>query len=129
MPKKKKKKTLTIDISVQKEYVVPKNMEIWSKDAPMSKKCVKLIEELSTVIAYVAKRLNEGPELEKNVIKRCSALKALTQLLLTNTFIDNFHRYGILRQIEVDIMNRQRMPTITLVRQEKSIPKKETYIS
>lgn len=127
---KRKKPTLTIDISNPKEYKIPKNMQVWDKDKPMSEKCVKLIEELSTIIAYVSKRLNEGPELKKNVAKRALVLKALTQFLLTNTFVDNFHRYGILRQVEVDIMDRQRVPSVMLLQPKKpKETKKRGYIA
>lgn len=129
---KKKKLTLTIDISNPKEYKIPKNMQIWDKDKPMSEKCVKLIEELSTIIAYVSKRLNEGPEVKKNIAKRTLVLKALTQLFLMNTFVDNFHRYGILRQVEVDIMDRQRVPSVMLLQPKKpkdGEKKKRSYIA
>lgn len=129
MGKRKKKQkdrvTLTIDITdLSSKCKTPKNMEIWTKDNPMSKKVEKLIDECTNLVAYMAKRLNEGPEVKTNIMKRASITKALIQFLIKQVYLDNFHRLGMLDQIMYDL-KASRSQTIVLAVEEQSISEKK----
>lgn len=127
--KKKKKKdrvTLTIDITdLTSKCKTPKNMEIWTKDKPMSKKVEKLIDECTNLAAYMAKRLNEGPEVKTNIMKRASITKALVQFLMAQVYLDSFHRLGMLDQIMYDFKASRGQPIILAVDEESIETKKE----
>lgn len=141
MVKKKKVKKdrvmLTVDITdLTSKCKTPRNMEVWTKEKPMSKKVEKLIDECTNLVAYVGKRLNEGPEVKTNIMKRASIAKALVQFLLAQTYLDDFHRLGILDQIMYDLKARQHQPIILAVSEDSIESKKagnnkrrEMYIS
>jgi len=122
--KKKPPKTIVVDVTdLYRNYKVPRNMRLWSSDDPISKKCEDMISECTTLIAYITKCLNEGPEVKTNIMKRTSILKSLTQFLLRQTFLDDFHRLGILDQIAHDLKAKQGQRL--LIVDEKSAPKND----
>ena len=113
---RKKKQLITIDVTdLSSEMKIPKNMEVWSKENPMSKKCNLKINELASITCYLAKQLNSAPELKTNFAKRAIVLKSLVSVLMLNTFLDNFHRYGILYECMNEAFQRQHPPIAMLV--------------
>jgi len=128
---KKPKKTLTIDITdLFKEYKTPKNMELWDKTNKMTNECKEMIAELSTIIAYVAEQLNDGPEVKESIAKRCMILKSLVSFLMNQTFLDHLHRYGILHQVMNEMFAKQN-PVVVIQPEKQSDPKsdKRVYVS
>jgi hypothetical protein len=122
MPKKekankpKKRKILTIDVTdLFPDMKLPKNMEIWDKEHPMSKKCQKTIDEMATLAGYIAKQLNTTSDFKNNIAKRAVVLKCLTSVLIQNTFLDNLHRYGVLHECMNEIHRRQHQPVMMLI--------------
>lgn len=123
--KEKDRVILTIDITdLTCVTKTPKNMRIWTKENPMSVKCEKLIEECTNLMAYVSKRLNEGPEVKTNIMKRASITKALVQFLMAQVYLDSLHRLGILDQIMYDLKVSRSQPILLTV-ESKSIGEKK----
>lgn len=139
MVKKKKKDriTLTVDITnLASRCKTPRNMRVWDRDNPMSEQVEKLINECTNLIFYIAKRLNEGPEVKTNIMKRALVTKAIIQCLLTQTCLDDLHRYGILDKVIYDLKARKNQPIILAVdeesindKKEKNDKKRERYIT
>jgi len=104
---KKKEKKKKIEIEIGKKYKmkleVPKSMESWNSSADMSEEYKEMLGELSSIANYITYRLNEGPETKESIVKRVLTLRAIILELLDNTFLDGFHRYGLLTDILCDI--------------------------
>jgi len=109
--KKKKKKVRKIKIEVGKPYLmtkeelpaVPAALQSWANPKAMSKEYLEMTGELLTMARYIALRLNQGPETEESVVKRTSTLKAVLYEIITHTFMDGYHRYGMLYELLMDI--------------------------
>lgn len=136
--KRKKRKTITVDVTdlfvKTKDTKMPKYMELWTTEKPMTDKCNKTINEMSTLVAYVAKTLNTYPEFKKSMAKRAVLLKCLVIVLTQNTFMDNFHRYGILHECMNEIHRQQHQPIAVVVSSKQGKPKsndrkKKAYVT
>jgi len=106
--KKEKKEPRKIIIEVGKddvigEYRTPQSCQTWQSDKDMSKELVEMLEELFILVRVIAKKLNEGPEVANSVVKRTHVLKGVIHQLLMNTFLDGYHRLGILSEVSFDV--------------------------
>jgi len=101
---KNKKEPIIIprDISIP-EYEIPENMAIWASEGDYSEGFKQLLSDLTDICLYVAKQLNEGPEVKDSVAKRVITLKSLIKYLIMRVFLNNIEREGILHQIILDL--------------------------
>lgn len=110
--KKKNLKTEELDeivIKIGKSYIdsnkmkVPQSMENWDKNNQPTKEYYKMLNVCLTLARYIANQLNTGPEVAKSITKRTIATKTIIWELLFSTFLNGYHRSGILSETLHDI--------------------------
>ena len=105
--KKKKKRILKIevgkdDVIEEGKYMIPQALQVWGSPKEMSKEYLEMSEDLTILARVIAKKLNEGPEVNESVVKRSLTLKNVLKEILITTFMDGYHRYGVLEELLLD---------------------------
>jgi hypothetical protein len=90
-------------------YEVPEQLKTWDSPDSYSKEYGEMMEDLSAICDYVAKLLNEGPEIKESVTKRMLTLRAVMKTIIMKTFCNNVNRVGLLAQMIFDIQYEQQM--------------------
>jgi hypothetical protein len=91
------------------EYEIPEQLKVWDSPNSYSKEYGETMEDLSAICDYIAKLLNEGPEIKESVAKRMLTLRAVMKTIIMKTFCNNFNRIGLLQQMIFDIQYEQQM--------------------
>ena len=91
------------------EYEVPDQLKVWDSPQAYTKEYAEMMADLSAMCDYIAKNLNEGPEVKDSVAKRVLTLRAVIKTIMMKTFCNNFNRVGLLEQMIFDIMYEQQM--------------------
>jgi hypothetical protein len=104
-----KRKVLIAQIDIErlnselsKPRKVPDSLSSWEQTPP-SKEYEELLTTLLTLGRFIALRLNEGPETSESVVKRAVTMKMVIQSIIDFTFMDGYHRYGVVSEIMNDI--------------------------
>lgn len=103
---RRKKKVLKLDVTnleIKLPKKSPKVLQIWNKDNLPSKEYIEMLDELMTLVRYIGKRLNEGPEVKESLMKRTVTLKSILMEITHVTILDGYHRYGILVELLNDV--------------------------
>ena len=77
----------------------PKGMEGWDEKNLPKIEYIKLVSKLSILSLHIANQLNIGPEVKDDIPKRTITLKALVKMLVNNTFLDGYHKAGVLTEL------------------------------
>jgi len=125
----REKKRLIIDLTFldkAKKYSVPDALKAWKDTSEVSEEYKDMAEELQILCAYIAHRLNEGPEVSASHVKKCATLKSVLENIILQTFIDGYHRYGVLLEVILNVYMKisGKMRTIQLLK-EIQLAKKE----
>lgn len=92
----------TLNAELAKPHKIPESLNSWETNPP-SKEYEELLNTLMTLGRFIALRLNEGPETSESVVKRAVTMKMVIQSIIDFTFMDGYHRYGIVSEILNDI--------------------------
>jgi hypothetical protein len=122
-----KKKVIEIPIEVKLGgYQTPSCLESWSKEDSYTPEFEHMMDEFGSIVDYVCKQLNEGPEVKDNITKRILTLRIIIKALLGKTFINNLSRVGMLEQLLFDIMYEQQMrEALTMYKKQQEQAQKE----
>lgn len=115
-----------------KKYECPENERCWSTPNEWSPEFEKMLNDLGFIVSYIAKNLNEGPEVKDNTNKRLIALRAVLKTLLSSTLLNSYQRYGLLSQllIETYIEDRERkILEIMQAQMQKQQKKRSEYLA
>jgi hypothetical protein len=98
---KKEKRKLTIELDLDDlekptEYQSIPNYEVWEKEEDMSPEFTEMITNLRYLMIYIARCMNEGPEVKDNVMKRMVAIRTLLDEFFNNININGYLLWGIL---------------------------------
>jgi hypothetical protein len=72
---------------------------IWKTKEEMSEDYLKLAQSLSFLAVYMARNINEGPEVKENTSKRIVLARTMLGLIINNLAISGYEVYGILTEI------------------------------
>jgi len=87
------------DISPQP---IPQTLQVWEGANQLSKEYIEIMSRNMWLTQAIAKSLNEGPEVKDSLAKRSIALKLLIDNLLKHTFMDGYHKSGVLLELLMD---------------------------
>lgn len=76
-----------------------KTEEVWKTKEEMSEDYKKLVQSLSFLAVYIARNINEGPEVKDNTSKRILLSRAIIGILVNNLAISGYEVYGILTEL------------------------------
>jgi hypothetical protein len=98
----KKHNMMHLDIDLTELFThIPdiKTEEIWKSKEEMSEDYVKLAQMLQLLAVYMARNINEGPEVKDNTSKRILLARTILGVLINNLAISGYDVYGILTEI------------------------------
>jgi hypothetical protein len=104
-----KKQILRLEIDLEKltktppDVVVPENQKLWESREEMSKEYIELLGTLQILALYIARNINEGPEVKDNSGKRLVLTKTVLEILIGNLAISGYDVYGLLTEMIHDI--------------------------
>lgn len=138
----KKPKVLHFDIDLEElanhipDVKTPENQGIWKSREEMSDEYVKLNQGLQVLAIYIARNINEGPEVKDNINKRIILARTILGLIVDNLAVTGYDIYGMLTEMQYDIYMRvsgkkQVLLTIAQVAQaeeEERRKQSESYI-
>lgn len=76
-----------------------KTEELWKTKEDMTEDYKKLVHMLSLLAVYIARNINEGPEVKDNTSKRILLARTIMGMLIHNLAISGYEVYGILTEI------------------------------
>ena len=79
-----------------------KHEELWKTKEEMTEDYKKLAQSLSFLATYIARNINEGPEVKDNTSKRILLARTILGVLINNLAISGYEVYGILHEISED---------------------------
>ena len=99
--KKKENRKIIIELDLDvldkpTERQIMPNCDIWEKEEDMSPEFAQMMESLRYVMIYLARCMNEGPEVKDNVMKRSIAIRSLLDEFFMNVNINGYLLWGIL---------------------------------
>lgn len=84
----------------KREVKIPTYLVGWTKEDTMSKEYLELAKEISTIMAYVGKRIDEYQEFIESDIKRLEFVKGVIKTLMDNTYtLTATMKVGVLTQV------------------------------
>lgn len=108
---------------IMNNYKIPKSMKMWGRGEKQSQEYMDMLGEISACVGYVAKLLNEGPEVNESVAKRTSTLKVVVEALLKCVFLNGFDKQGVLTEISNEMTVDRKI--MMMANRAVSIQKKE----
>jgi hypothetical protein len=94
--------TMHLDIDLTELFTHPvevKHDELWKTKEEMSEDYKKLAQSLSYLAIYIARNINEGPEVKDNSAKRILLARTILGMLINNLAISGYEIYGVLTEI------------------------------
>lgn len=107
-PQKRKVLVVSIELSeldkeLSAEKEIPDSLKTWEDGEEPSREYQELLVTLISLAKLIALKLNTGPETKDSIVKRSVTMKMIIQSILDFTFIDGYHRHGVLSEIMNDI--------------------------
>ena len=99
--KKKENRKIVIELDLDvldkptERQIIP-NCNVWEKEEDMSPDFAQMMESLRYVMIYLARCMNEGPEVKDNIMKRAIAIRSLLDEFFMNVNINGYLLWGIL---------------------------------
>jgi len=87
-----------VDQSLSKVREIPDVLDSWEKASP-SKEYGESLTILLTFAKFIAFKLNDGPETKDSVVKRAVTLKMILSAIVEQTYLDGYHKYGLLYEL------------------------------
>jgi hypothetical protein len=83
---------------------LPVGSTTWSKDNPPSQEYKEMLDKIVTLTRYIGMEISKGcPELEENMVKRCSTLSIIFDELIRSVAIDGWHLYGLTAELHNNV--------------------------
>jgi len=99
--KKKENRKIVIELDLDvldkptERQIIP-NCNVWEKEEDISPEFAQMMESLRYVMIYLARCMNEGPEVKDNIMKRAIAIRSLLDEFFMNVNINGYLLWGIL---------------------------------
>lgn len=106
------KETFHLDINIKDlftkipPYETAENQRIWSCQEEQSKEYMELRGKLTVLAMYIARSINEGPEVKDNINKRLVLARSIIGLIFDNVAITGYDAYGILIEMQQSLFMR-----------------------
>lgn len=75
---------------------MPPNCEVWDKGEDMSSELIEMLTNLKYLMIYIARCINEGPEVKDNIMKRVIAIRILLDDFFYELNVNGYLLWGIL---------------------------------
>jgi hypothetical protein len=88
------------------QHECAENEMTWHSQEEMSKEFIELKGELMILAMYIARHINEGPEVKDNVNKRLILSRQILGMILDNLSITGYDAYGMLIEMQQSLFMR-----------------------
>lgn len=75
---------------------IPECQQVWKSREDMSKEYIELHHVLQILALYIARNINEGPEVNENINKRLILARIIFGTILDNLAITGYDAFGLL---------------------------------
>ena len=100
-----KHQVLHLDIDLHELFTkesitkIPDCQKVWTSREDMSKEYIELHHVLMILAIYIARQINEGPEVYENISKRLVLTKTIMTTILDNLAITGYDAFGVLNDM------------------------------